>query len=139
MSRVFVDTNLLVYQFDAGEPEKQTAARRLLTDSEHTFVISTQVLLELYVVITRRLQPSVSLEAAQRVITTLSRLPVVPADARLVLRAVTTSAHHQLSIWDAMIVEAAAEAACDEIWSEDLAPGTKLRGVVISNPLVERR
>ncbi len=135
MSRVFLDTNVLAYQFDASEPAKQAQVRALLPDSPHTFVVSTQVLLELFVVVTRKLRPVVAHDAAYRIITNLARLPVVAADARLVLRASATSARHQLSVWDAMIVEAAAEAGCDEVWTEDLAAGSELRGVAIVNPL----
>jgi len=135
VSRVFLDTNVLAYQFDSGEPEKQESAHRLLDDSAHVFVVSTQVLLELFVVITRKLQPAVPPAEAHQVVTTLARLPVVAADARLVLKATSTSVLHQLSVWDAMIVEAAAEAGCAELWTEDLAAGVELRGMTIVNPL----
>ena len=33
-----------------------------------------------------------------------------------------------------MIVEAAAEVGCAELWSEDLAAGTLLKGVRVVNP-----
>ncbi len=135
VSRVFLDTNVLAYQFDAGEPLKQQRVRELVTDTTHTFVVSTQVLLELFVVITRKLQPPISQEAALRALVGLTRLHVGPADARLVLRAASTAGKHKLSVWDAMIVEAAAEAGCEEIWTEDLAAGSTLRGVRIVNPL----
>ena len=135
MSRVFLDTNVLAYQFDASEPHKQQRVRELVADTTHSFVVSTQVLLELFVVITRKLQPPISQDAALRVLVGLTRLHVGPADARLVLRAANTAGKHKLSIWDAMIVEAAAEAGCNEIWTEDLATGATLRGVQIANPL----
>jgi len=135
VSSVFLDTNVLAYQFDRGEPEKQERVSRLLADSPHGFVISTQVLLELFVVITRKLRPAVPQAEAHRVVRSLARLPVVPADARLVLKATNTSGEHQMSVWDAMILEAAAEAGCDELWTEDFATGAELRGVAIVNPL----
>lgn len=135
MSRVFLDTNVLAYQFDTSEPRKQQLTRSLLTDSPHTFVISTQVLLELFVVITGKLRPPVPQDGAVRALTGLTRLHVAPADAQLVLRAVRTAGQHQLSVWDAMIVEAAAEAGCEEIWTEDLATGAQIRGLLVTNPL----
>lgn len=107
MARVFVDTNVLAYQFDAGEPAKQAVARRALGASEHDLVVSTQVMLELFVVITGKLQPPVPYEAAQQVLAGLARLYVVPSDARLVLRAARTALDHKMSVWDAMILEAA--------------------------------
>ncbi len=133
MPRVFLDTNVIAYQFDGSEPTKQAAAAALL-QGEHEFTISTQVLLELYVVLTRRLRPALPAPDAAQVLDALTRLPVVGADARLVSRAAATAGRHQLSIWDAMVVEAAAEAGCTQLWTEDLSTGAVLRGVQIVNP-----
>lgn len=134
MGEVFLDTNVLAYQFDGSEPAKQERARGLLAGGGHDFQISTQVLLELYQVLTRKLRPPLPAPAARRVIERLSALPVVPADADLVNAAVRTSQEHQVSIWDAMIIEAARAAGCPTVWSEDLAHGSTLRGVRIENP-----
>lgn len=50
------------------------------------------------------------------------------------LRAAHTVVEHQLSIWDAMILEAARLAGCSEVWTEDLASGSTIRGVKVINP-----
>lgn len=134
MSRVFLDTNVIAYLFDAGERAKQRRARELLVSGDHDFVLSTQVLLELFVVVTRKLTPPLPHDAAARAVELLSELPVVTTDASLVHRAVSTSGRHQLSLWDALVVEAAAEAGCAELWTEDLATGSTLRGVTIIDP-----
>jgi predicted nucleic acid-binding protein len=133
--RVFLDTNILAYDLDAGSPDKQRKTREVLARPDHEFVISTQVLLELYVVITRKLRPALPAPAAAEVITSLARLPVVGTDAELVQRAIALSARHQLSVWDALIVTAAREAGCEELWTEDLATGAELRGVRVVNPI----
>ena len=41
---------------------------------------------------------------------------------------------HCLSLWDALIVRAAAEARCNRILSEDLQDGTNVKGVRVDNP-----
>jgi len=135
VARVFLDTNILAYQFDASEPRKQQLTRSLLSSSPHTFVISTQVLVELFVVITRKLRPVVSHDDAVRVLASLTRLHVAPADAQLVVQAARTAGRYQLSVWDAMIVEAAADSGCEEIWTEDLQAGSRLRGLLVTDPL----
>jgi len=137
MPRVFLDTNVLAYDLDAGTPDKQRRVREALARPDHEFVISTQVLLELYVVLTRKLQPALPEGAAAEVIASLCRLPVVGTDAEQVQRAVALSVRHQLSVWDAMIVTAAREAGCEELWTEDLATGAELRGVKIVDPLAD--
>lgn len=53
----FFDTNVVVYAFDNAEPAKQAVARRLMRDHPDA-VISTQVLLEFYSVVTRTISPS---------------------------------------------------------------------------------
>lgn len=102
---------------------------------EHTVVISTQVMLELFVVLTRKLRPPLPHDDAAEVVDLLTQLMVVSTDESLVRRAVTTVDEHQVSLWDAMIIEAAAEARCDEVWTEELATGAILRGVEVVNPL----
>lgn len=135
MSDVLIDTNILVYRFDDAEPVKQARARALLQSTDHRFHLSTQVLLELFTVLTRKLSPPVPAAEARSLLGAMTRFAIVPADGPLVLRAARTADEHQLSIWDAMIVEAAVVAGCDEVWSEDLATGATLRGVRIVNPL----
>lgn len=134
VSRVFLDTNVLVYGLDDSSPVKQRIAREVQANAENRYVISTQVLLELHAVLARKFSPPMTLERIERVIRRLTDLDVVPADADLVLRAMTTARGHQLSIWDAMIVEAAHVSNCAELWTEDLSPGSTIRGVRIVNP-----
>ena len=135
MAPVFVDTNILVYPFDRGEPERSERAKRLLGDPGGNLVISTQVMLEFYVVVTRKLRPPMPEPAASEALDRLAELAVVTTDARLVQRAAATSQAHHVSMWDALIVEAAFEAGCDRIWTEDLATGSVMRGIEIVNPL----
>lgn len=88
-------------------------------------------MIELHAVLTRRLGHSRA--TASRVLDALD-LPVVPADADLVMRAASTAEQHELSMFDAMVLEAAVLGGCEEIWSEDLADGAALRGVRVVNP-----
>lgn len=136
MARVFVDTNVLAYQFDGADPVKQRRAQQVLQGTGHSFVVSTQVLLELFVVLTRKLRPALPHEVAQKAVNALANLPVVSTDAQLVRRAIATAGRHQLSAWEALVVEAAAESGCEAVWTEDLSVGSTLRGVRVVNPLV---
>ena len=133
MARVFLDTNVLGYLFDDRFPAKQSRAEEVL-QSGHDLVLSTQVMLELYSVLTRKFDPPLTAGDAERVLAGLQRFDVVPADGALVIRAARTVAEHQLSIWDAMALEAARLGGCAELWTEDLSPGAELRGVRIVNP-----
>lgn len=128
---VFLDTNVIAYQYDDDTPEKQERAREIFLQRAGDAVVSTQVMIELHAVLTSKLGHG--REAAARVLGMLD-LEVVPADAGLVQRAAKTSVAHDLSIFDAMILEAAVSGGCEELWTEDLADGAILRGVRIHNP-----
>lgn len=132
--RAFLDTNVLVYAFDDGEPEKRDRARTLLAAPPAPLVISSQVIVEFYVVVTRKLATPLAGDDARAAVEQLLRFPVVPVDADLALAAVTTSASVQLSYWDALIIEAARAAGCDLLLTEDLADGSTIRSVRIENP-----
>ena len=47
--------------------------------------------------------------------------------------------HHVLSIWDAVILSAAAAAGCRLLLSEDLQDGFTWNGVTVVNPFPGRR
>jgi predicted nucleic acid-binding protein len=56
--RVFLDSNVLVYFFDSDTLDKQSSARALLDElsRDSILVVSTQVLQESYVSVTRKLK-----------------------------------------------------------------------------------
>lgn len=131
--KTFVDTSVLAYLFDDREPAKQRRAEQTLHDS-NDLVVSTQVMLELFSVLTRKFEPPLTAGEGKHVLATLRRLEVVSSDADLVMQAAHTADQLQLSIWDAMIVEAACMSGCDRLLTEDLTDGATLRGVRIVNP-----
>ena len=132
--RAFLDTNVLVYAFDDGEPRKRDRARELLANPPAPPVISTQVVGEFYVVVTRKLAKPLAPDDARSAVEQLLRLPVLPIDGDLTRAAVATSETAQLSYWDALIVEAAAVSGCDLLLTEDLSDGAVIRSVRIQNP-----
>ena len=133
MADVFLDTNVLVYAFDTADEAKRQRALAVLGEHPNA-VISTQVLLEWFTIVTRKLTPPMPTADATAVMESLTRLDVVPADAELTLRAARTAVEAQLSIWDAMVIEAAAIAGCTTILTEDLNEGQTIRGVRVVNP-----
>jgi predicted nucleic acid-binding protein len=136
VDRVFADTNVLVYLFDDAEPDKQAASQRLLSEALATsqIVVSTQVLQELYVALTRGSEPIASPEVAERAVRDASSLVVVQIDVPLVLDAIATTRQRSLSFWDALIVRAAVSAGCSRLLTEDLNSGESIDGVSVENP-----
>lgn len=132
--RTFIDTNVVVYAFDGADPAKRAAATAVLSDETIVPVVSTQVMNEFYVTVTRKLATPLPAEAAIEALDRLRTMAVAPIDADLVVAAAELGVRHQLNHWDALIVETAARAGCAELLSEDLAHGSTLRGVTIQNP-----
>lgn len=131
----FLDTNILVYAATADEPAKQDTAKGLLTTwGLPGCTISTQVLAEMYNVLAHRKRwaPGDALQAVQMY--TALRVVVLGADA--VLAALALAASQRLSTWDAMIVQAALEAGCDTLFSEDLQAGRRFGALQVVNPFV---
>ncbi|HQZ99909.1 MAG TPA: PIN domain-containing protein, partial [Thermoflexales bacterium] len=58
MSKIFIDTNILVYTLDGRDRAKQAKAREIVSAiaSKHLPVISTQVVKEFFVVATTKLK-----------------------------------------------------------------------------------
>jgi predicted nucleic acid-binding protein len=133
--RTFVDTNVLVYAYDASEPTKRAIAGRVLAQSVASeLVLSAQVLGEFYVVVTRKLSPPLPERDAAAAVERLTTLAVVAIDADLVRNGVAISRSAQLSYWDGLIVAAAAAGGCERLLSEDLADGATIDSVRIENP-----
>jgi len=81
--RSFVDTNVFVYAADlsAQERSKHDIAETLIAQSSADLVVSTQVLQEFYVVITRKLRLPMTEDQATAAVREMARLEVVQLDA----------------------------------------------------------
>jgi predicted nucleic acid-binding protein len=132
--RSFVDTNVLVYTDDRDSPAKQEAALELFERlrRERTGVVSTQVLQEYFEASTRKL--GVDEELARRKVQLFGGLDVVVLDMRQILGAIDLVRLHRLSFWDALIIQAALDASCRVLYSEDLQPDRRIHGLRIRNP-----
>jgi predicted nucleic acid-binding protein len=131
--RPFVDTNVVVYALSGQDSAKQAVAQRLLAERGAARPsLSTQVLAETYSVLTRKLRwaPDDALAA----VTLLKQLRVVALTPETQLDALRLAVEHRLSGWDAMVVQAALQAGCDTLFSEDLQPGRRFGSLEVVNP-----
>ena len=130
----FFDTNVLVYLFDRADAVKRLQAQEVVAAHMRArdMVLSTQVLQELYVVLTRK--NHLSAADALEVVTTFAQERVVPASADLVLRGLALGQQRQLSAWDALIVQAALDADCATLYSEDFQSGAQFGELVVVDP-----
>lgn len=134
--RVFVDTNILVYAYDKVAGDKNTIAQSLIQKlwTTRTGCLSVQVLQELYVTLTRKIQPPISSEIASQQIADLGTWRIHEPNAQDVLAAIDLSQRYQTSFWDAMIIQSALSLKCGLVWSEDLNAGQTYDGITLQNP-----
>jgi len=130
---VFVDTNVFAYALDEGEPVKRDTARSTIEAYRRHIIVSTQILVELYAVCTRKL--GMDRTVAGGAVRAVALFPVVSADRALILDAVALAGDAQLSVFDAAIVAAAVRSGCATLLTEDLNDGQVLSGGVrVRNP-----
>lgn len=134
----FVDTNVLLYAYDASARARHDRARALVGQlgRARRGAISVQVLQEFYVNAVAKIAVPLTPDLARVRLRALSRWPThapLPLD---VLAATATSEDHQVSFWDAMILRSATELGCTRLWTEDLNHGQVIGGVRITNPFL---
>lgn len=136
MTPEFVDTNVLLYAYDASAGDRHTRARELVghLGRERRGALSVQVLQEFYVNATRKIAVPLTPEVALERLRVLSRWRTHSPLPHDVIVAAEIANEHQLSLWDAMVIRSASELGCSTLWTEDLNPGQKVAGVTITNP-----
>ena len=128
----FVDTDVLVYAVADEELAAQTLVDTLAAaQALHT---STQVLQELYVVLTRKVRRKFTSAEAIDYLDRIARAPVTTTDYRLVRQAAELSDRDAFSFWDALVLVAAARSGATRLYTEDLQHGRTVLGVEIVNP-----
>jgi predicted nucleic acid-binding protein len=138
VTKVFLDTNILVYAVDGSDAVKQERAIKALQVciDDGSGVISTQVLQEFAAVALGKLHQEVEVILAE--LSVLGSMQIVQVTPALIRRALELHALHRIHYWDATILAAAEAARCTRLWSEDFAPGSILGLIHIENPLLER-
>jgi predicted nucleic acid-binding protein len=136
--RSFLDTNILVYSFGAGEDaRKRDTARSLVEQALRTgnAVIGFQVVQEFLNVALRRHRMSVA-DAQFYLRRILMPLCEVLPSGPLYSEAVFIADETGWSFYDSLIVAAAVQADCARVLTEDLQHGRVIRGAVIVNPFL---
>jgi len=135
--KFFLDTNVLIYAVDRGEPAKQAVARELIKSegSKGRCVVSTQVLQEFYVTATRKL--GIESLRARRLVDLMMKFEVVGVQPGQVRDAIDLSILNQFSLWDSLVLISASTANCGVLLSEDLSNGQVVNGVRIENPFAD--
>lgn len=135
--RVAFDTNILVYAEGLNDSPRRQQARALLRRvPQLTAFLPVQVLGELFAVLVRKGGRSPE-RARASVLGWRDAFSLIETSRSVMVSAMDLAADHGLSIWDAIIVSATAEAECRLLLSEDMQDGFTWNGVTIANPFAD--
>ena len=135
--RVAVDTNVLAYAEGLDGLVKQAQARAVMQAlAVHDVIVPTQVLGELFNVLTRKGGRS-GPAALQDINIWREALQVASADAQVMSEALALAAAHRLQIWDCLILATSAAAGCSILLSEDMQDGFAWAGITVANPFAQ--
>jgi predicted nucleic acid-binding protein len=134
--KAFVDTNVLVYAHDLDAGEKQPIAIEIISDlwESGNGVISTQVLQELYVTLTKKVPSPPNKSQVRRILNNYLAWELAVNNGETILQASEIEETYNISFWDAMVVSAAYSKNAAIILTEDLSAGLLIEGIRIVNP-----
>ncbi|MHB8303062.1 MAG: PIN domain-containing protein [Acidobacteriaceae bacterium] len=134
-AKTFVDTNVLIYAHDVDAKEKHAIAMATLAElwTNRTGILSTQVLQEFYVNVTRKLTRPLARKSARAIVDKYANWCVDTSSAQIAI-AFRIEDEARIWFWDALIFAAAVKAGAERILSEDLNAGQKIAGIRVVNP-----
>ncbi|MCE9588074.1 MAG: PIN domain-containing protein [Verrucomicrobia bacterium] len=133
----FLDTNILVYSFDDGEPAKRDKARELIEQALETRrgAISWQVVQEfLNVALHKWHKPMTPADSREYLQTVLNPLCAVYPSTEIWSASLRIAEESQYRFYDSLIVAAAIQSGATIIYSEDLQHGRQFGTLEIRNP-----
>ena len=137
-----IDTNILCYSLDAGEPEKRGRAADLLSrcwQAEITLAVSVQNLAEFSVVMTEKVKnplPDAVVTRFIRDIASFDGWTVISYDSKTIMDAVGIRRTYSLHFWDALLVATMKQYGIDMIYTED-SHFNKIPGMTAINPFTD--
>ena len=135
--RYFVDTNILMYAHDTSAGPKHERAKAVVEElwRDRTGVVSTQVLQELSVNLRRKAGRPLDTKATRELVVDYLTWQVVVNGGDSILEALDLEARHQISFWDALVLQAAQASGAEILYSEDLSDDQMYGSVRVINPL----
>jgi predicted nucleic acid-binding protein len=135
----FIDTNIVLYSFDAGAPAKAETAKRIIEYALRTQrgMISSQVLQEFLNAATKKFTAAFQ-PGDLRLYSRNVLMPLCghyPSDATFD-HALVVHEETGYSLYDSLIVCAALESGCTTLLSEDLQHGRRIQNMAIVNPFL---
>lgn len=134
--KIFLDTNILIYAYDIDAGDKHKIAHEIVKGlwEKKTGVLSSQILQEFYVNVTKKITNPLTPVEARWIIRSYVCWDIKKSTPMSVIMASEIEEKYRISFWDALVIVAAYEAGVDKILTEDLNSGQIIEGILIENP-----
>ncbi|MCW5690791.1 MAG: PIN domain-containing protein [Pseudolabrys sp.] len=133
MTRVALDSNILIYAELEPESAKGKRAADLILRAARDGVIPAQVLGEYLRFVQRRI-PARFEEAARQVSLYQAAFLTPPTTDAVIVAASAMARAHRLQMWDCVVCVAALDAGAKVLLTEDMQDGRTLDGLRLINP-----
>jgi predicted nucleic acid-binding protein len=137
--KVALDTNVLAYAEGTNGSRMKKAALQLIQRLPGgSIVLPVQTLGELFnVLVLKAKRPARNARSA--ILSWRDAYAVIDTSSAVMLNAADLATNHDLRVWDAVVLAAAAESECRLLLSENLQEGFTWRGVTVTNPFAVTR
>jgi predicted nucleic acid-binding protein len=130
----FLDSNVLIYALSDERDERSKRDRAVELIETTDFGISYQVVMEVWVVATRKMARPVSAATAAAFLENLLEFPCILGTEGLYRQAVQLASRFGIHPYDAAILAAAQELGAKVVYSEDMNHGQDYDGIRVLNP-----
>ncbi len=134
--RTFVDTNILVYAHDSSAGRKHKKASQIILDlwDSGLGILSTQVLQEFFVTVTRKIPRPIHCDEAEEIIIHFLKWKIIVNDGQSILSAIDLQRRYSYPFWDSLIIRAAIAGQAGLLLSENFRTGQIIDSLRIVNP-----
>jgi predicted nucleic acid-binding protein len=133
MTRVALDSNILIYAELEPESEKGTRAANLILRAASDGVIPAQVLGE-YLRFVQRRVPAAFAEAIRQTSVYRTLFLTPPTTSAVIDKASELARRHHIQLWDCVICTASIDAGAKVLMTEDMQDGRVIEGLRLMNP-----
>jgi predicted nucleic acid-binding protein len=129
-----LDSNILIYALSGASDERQKRQTAADLISRENFGTSYQVIMETWVVATRKMTIPINPGRAAAFLEAMLAFPCVPGSASLYRQAILLASRYDIHPYDGAILAAAQELGAEVVYSEDMSHGQLYDGVRVVNP-----
>jgi len=133
MTRVALDSNLLIYAELEPESEKGTRSAALILRAARDGVIPAQVLGE-YLRFVQRRAPAAFEDAMRQATLYQAAFLTPPTTDAVINKASALARAHRMQLWDCVVCAASLDAGAKVLMTEDMQDGRIIDGLRVINP-----